>query len=125
MGGHRGEFSDARIRSLAELPPLIARWNTEAAAVATAAAAATTAARAAANAADVERRLAAEADADAAAAPSDAPVAPLLAPRGVEPQAQGEAPAPEAPRTTKFCFECGATIVRAAKFCSSCGTKQP
>ncbi len=49
------------------------------------------------------------------APPPVTPVVPV-APAGAAPVAAGE---------TKFCFNCGAKILRNAKFCPECGAKQP
>lgn len=52
------------------------------------------------------------------APPPVAPVAPVVA-------AGAAAGAAMAAGETKFCFNCGARILRGAKFCPECGTKQP
>lgn len=52
------------------------------------------------------------------APPPVAPVAPVVAAGAV-------AGAAMAAGETKFCFNCGARILRGAKFCPECGTKQP
>ena len=52
------------------------------------------------------------------APPPAAPVAPAVAAGAV-------AGAAMAAGETKFCFNCGARILRGAKFCPECGSKQP
>ena len=52
-----------------------------------------------------------------------APVAPAVPPQAAAPQAAPPAAAPAG--ETKFCFNCGTKIPRAAKFCGECGTAQP
>ncbi len=52
-----------------------------------------------------------------------APVAPAGPPQAAAPQAAPPSAAPAG--ETKFCFNCGTKIPRAAKFCGECGTAQP
>jgi membrane protease subunit (stomatin/prohibitin family) len=53
------------------------------------------------------------------------PAAPPAAPAAAAGAVAGAAGAAAVAGDTKFCFNCGARILKAAKFCPECGSKQP